>query len=271
MHMGSMNKKTPTFTFGKNWRNYIEKIDSERINAAKKSLCTMLGKTDLKGLRFLDAGCGSGLFSLSAIKLGAEEVISFDVDKDSTECARLLNKKYGPFQNWKILEGNALDKKWLMELNIFDIVYSWGVLHHTGDMWRALENITFPVKNNGILFISIYNNQGYRSKIWTLIKSSYNKSSKPLKLVIASTYHVITLVYRTLTGILNASHPRDWYKGSERGMSLWNDSIDWVGGYPYETATAKEILDFFHNRGFETINTNIKTGIGCSEFVFQKS
>ena len=127
-----MSNATPTFKFGKNWQNYIEKIDPTRISAAKISLCNMLGKTDLKDLRFLDAGCGSGLFSLSAIELEAEEVVSFDVDKDSTECAHLLNNKYGPFRNWKILEGNALDVKWMTELKEFDVVYSWGVLHHTG-------------------------------------------------------------------------------------------------------------------------------------------
>ncbi len=265
-----MSNATPTFKFGKNWRNYIEKIDPTRISAAKISLCNMLGKTDLKDLRFLDAGCGSGLFSLSAIELEAEEVVSFDVDKDSTECAHLLNNKYGPFRNWKILEGNVLDVKWMTELKEFDVVYSWGVLHHTGNMWQALENITIPVKNNGLLFISIYNNQGYQSKIWASIKSIYNKSSNPLKLIIAAAYHTIAVINRTVSGILKATPPGSWYKGSERGMSLWNDSIDWVGGYPFETASAQEILDFFYDRGFRSLNTKIKTGIGCNEFVFQK-
>ncbi len=132
-------------------------------------------------------------------------------------------------------------------------------------MWQALENITIPVKNNGLLFISIYNNQGYQSKILASIKSS-----NPLKLIIAAAYHTIAVINRTVSGILKATPPGSWYKGSERGMSLWNDSIDWVGGYLFETASAQEILDFFYNRGFRSSNTKIKTGIGCNEFVFQK-
>lgn len=265
-----MKASTPTFTFGKNWRNYLAKINSEHINDAKKSLQNMLGKDNLNSLRFLDAGCGSGLFSLSALKLGASEVLSFDVDKDSTKCAHLLNEKFGPFENWSITEGNILDINWLKKIGKFDVVYSWGVLHHTGDMWSAFENITSTIQDNGLLFISIYNDQGLISRIWVGIKKLYNNSISPIKVFIACGYFSVVVFNRTITGLFNAKPFSDWYKGSERGMNLWHDTVDWVGGYPFETASVKEIETFFIKHKFELINSKPKKGSGCNEFVFKK-
>ena len=265
-----MNISTPTFRFGKNWRNYLKKIDTYKIEDAKISLQSMLGINDLTDKIFLDAGCGSGLFSLSAIKLGAKEVVSFDVDKESTECANLLFDEFGPYDNWKILNGSVLDKSWLKSLGKFDIAYSWGVLHLTGNMYLAFENIIYTVKDGGLLFISIYNDQGFLSRIWIVVKKIYNRSISPIKFLIACGYFSIVVLNRTILGILKSQPIKDWYKGSERGMNLWNDTVDWVGGYPFEVASAIEIETFFKQRNFSLVKSKLKKGSGCNEFVFRK-
>jgi 2-polyprenyl-3-methyl-5-hydroxy-6-metoxy-1,4-benzoquinol methylase len=68
--------------------------------------------------------------------LGAK-VYSFDFDSNSVECTQILKNKYHIENNsWRVDEGSVLDLDYLTKLGKFDIVYSWGVLHHTGKMWK---------------------------------------------------------------------------------------------------------------------------------------
>src|SRR6185295_10447431 len=109
------------------------------------SLLTMLKERSLEGRRFLDIGSGSGLFSLAARRLGAS-VHSFDLDPESVRCALELRRRFCPADaDWRIEQASALDRRYLAALGEFDVVYSWGVLHHTGQMRDALENAALPV------------------------------------------------------------------------------------------------------------------------------
>lgn len=149
------------FEFGANWARFLKELNAERIEAAEKSLCDMLKVRDLQGKRFLDVGSGSGLFSLAARRLGAS-VYSFDYDPKSVSCTReLKNRSFPEDSQWIIEEGSALDSDYLSKLGKFDVVYSFGVLHHTGAMWEALSNVASLVTvGGGLLYIAIYNDQG---------------------------------------------------------------------------------------------------------------
>src|SRR5579863_6772909 len=144
------------FAFGENWQRFLGILDADRIGRAEESLRGMLQISDLAGQSFLDIGCGSGLFSLAARRMGAR-VYSFDYDPQSVACARELRQRYFPQDSdWNINEGSALDAAYLSGLGRFDVVYSWGVLHHTGAMWSALDNAARLVAPRGKLFIAIY-------------------------------------------------------------------------------------------------------------------
>src|SRR3954453_10925637 len=129
------------FEFGENWARFLAVVDESRIVEAERSLREMLGVERLDGRSFLDIGSGSGLFSLAAVRLGAERVHSFDFDPSSVGCTLELRRRYGADADWAVEQGSALDTAYLARLGTFDVVYSWGVLHHTGDMWRALGNV----------------------------------------------------------------------------------------------------------------------------------
>lgn len=252
------------FEFGANWARFLSVLNDDRIARAEKSLCDYLEVADLSGKRFLDAGSGSGLFSLVARKLGAE-VNSFDYDPQSVACTRELKNRYFPEDKaWVVQEASVLDKDYLSRLGQFDVVYSWGVLHHTGSMWEALNNVAPLVAPNGHLFVAIYNDQGWISRYWRFVKYCYARNSI-LKIVVLLA-HIpylfgLRFLVRAATGRLNL----------ERGMSLWYDMIDWIGGYPFEVARPEEIIKFYRAKGFNLITLKTCGGRhGCNEFVFSK-
>jgi SAM-dependent methyltransferase len=258
------------FAFGENWRRFLEGLDEERIEAAMKAISGMLETPTLAGRSFLDIGSGSGLSSLAARRLGAR-VRSFDYDPKSVACTAELRRRYFPDDpDWTVEQGSALDRKYLDGLGTFDVVYSWGVLHHTGSMWEALENAAALVAPGGRLFIAIYNDQARISRQWRFVKRTYNQLPPPLRFLVVVP-SLVALYWRAVVKDLVTLRPFQSLRGysANRGMSRWRDALDWIGGYPFEVARPEEIFAFHRARGFELLKlTTNYGGIGCNEFVF---
>jgi SAM-dependent methyltransferase len=259
------------FSFGANWKAFLSRLNDKQISAAEKSLKTMLEVENLQGKRFLDVGSGSGLFSLAARRIGAE-VVSFDYDPSSVRCTTELRNRFFPGDNkWTIQEGSVLDRNYLFSLGQFEIVYAWGVLHHTGDLWRAIE-LVVPLVNTkgGKIFIAIYNDQGRKSEAWKVIKKIYCFLPKIIKPILLYPVGLLLLGPGIILDFIKMKpfHTLRQYK-LNRGMSPWRDIIDWVGGYPYEVARPEEIFNYFQKRGFILRKLETTSGFGNNQFVFE--
>ena len=261
------------FEFGSNWAHFLAVLDDERIASAERALQDMLQRARLDGLRFLDIGSGSGLSSLAARRLGAH-VHSFDYDPQSVACTTELRRRYFPSdESWTVERGSALDAGYLRGLGTFDVVYSWGVLHHTGRMWEALENAVIPIGPTGTLFIAIYNDTGSQARRWHWIKRTYNELPRlarvPFAVAVTLPAEARSFLATALRG-RPGDYVRSWTEYRQRrGMNRWHDILDWVGGYPYEFATPDEIFDFYRTRGFSLARMKCGgVGLGCNEFVF---
>ena len=264
------------FDFGVNWKSFLSTIDSQRIAQAEQSLQSILGIEGqrLEGKRFLDIGSGSGLFSLAAVRLGAT-VVSLDYDPQSVACTSFLKQKYAnDAGDWQIHQASVLDDGFLRSLGEFDVVYSWGVLHHTGDMRKAIANTSERIVNGGKMVIAIYNDQGGASRRWLRIKQIYNQLPRTLRPIFAG---AIATVYETkfaIARLVKGQNPlpfHDWkQKRLDRGMSVWHDWVDWIGGLPFEVAKPEEIIIPLREQGF--VLNQLKTvgnGWGCNEYVFE--
>jgi len=265
------------FEFGANWTAFVQRLSPERIALATRSLQDALGVSDLRGRRFLDIGCGSGLFSLAARRLGAS-VRSFDYDPDSVRCTQALQRRHAPEDpDWVVEQGSVLDREYLDRLGFFDVVYSWGVLHHTGEMWQAISNAASRVAPRGTLYIAIYDDGGAISRRWHFIKRLFNRTPRRLKPLVTAGIFVPRELY-SLAGNLAAGRlgayiakRRNWAQQSARGMSYWYDFVDWLGGYPFEFARPEQVFRFCRDRGFRLVELKTSmSGVSCNEFVFER-
>ena len=242
------------FAFGENWRNFLGVLDEERIVQSQVSLGDLLA-TDLSGRSFLDVGSGSGLSSLVAMRLGASRVHSIDYDEGSVACTRELKRRHFPDDpRWTIERGDALDRDAMHRLGCFDVVYSWGVLHHTGAMWEALDVVSGLVADGGRLAIALYIDQGLESRLWLRVKRLYNAGAVG-KAVVVSAFVPMFALRGLLADVVRLQPPAARYRDYRklRGMSRVHDWYDWLGGLPFEFASASEVIEFCTRRGLALV------------------
>ncbi len=242
-----MDNAPITFSFGENWQSYLKTVSQASILSAQQDIESWLGAATIKGKKILDIGCGSGIHSLVYFLLGAGELVSFDVDPKSVEATAHLWKQAGKPAHWQVLQGSVLDEPFVESLGgEFDIAYAWGVLHHTGSIWQALDHSCRFLKVGGLLWVAIYT-KGPNYPLHLALKQRYNRASfLGKKIVVAK--EIARLMQARWRNRMN---PFKWNQKRARGMDTYHDLIDWLGGLPYEVASPEEVEGFVTPRGFE--------------------
>ena len=248
------------FSFGRNWRAFAAGVGEAEVGEAVQGLADAAGADAVRGKSFLDVGCGSGLSSLASLRLGASRVTAFDADPEAVRTARELLQRFAPGDaRAEVRPGSVLDRDFLESLGTWDVVHAWGVLHHTGAMWRAVELTAERVAPGGRFVLALYNRTA-TSGLWRFVKRIGYAAPGPLRALMAAGIVLPRLAVRAFRG----RHPlRD-----RRGMTVWRGAVDWIGGWPYEAATAEEVVAFLAARGFELQSSVLTRGTGCNEFVF---
>lgn len=260
------------YEFGANWKDYSEKIDDEAIRQAEIGVLNLIPKEQIEGKTFLDIGSGSGLHCLAALRLGAKSVVAVDIDPDSIETTRATLARHWTGDNYTLKLVSVLSPE-AEDLGEFDIVYSWGVLHHTGSMWEAIEKAGRHVKVDGQFVLAIYRKTPL-CWAWKIEKRIFTNGGSLVRGMIRTPFIAAYKLGLRATG----RSPKQYVESYNgwRGMNFYNDIDDWLGGYPYESATEDEIISFLEKRGFKqelVKRLHPKLGLfgtGCSEFRFRR-
>ena len=254
-----------TFSFGENWCDYLGTLTDEAIDSAANEIDQYLKAETLKGKSFIDIGSGSGIHSLAAHRFGVRNLCSLDVDPRSVEATTKMWEKAGRPDNWTVKSGSILDDDFVRELGSYDIVYSWGVLHHTGSMWEAINNAISLVAPGGQMWIAIYvDGPNYQRDLD--LKKKYNAATDSGK-----RWMLRKWIFRDMLRMAkNFENPFIYFQNNcKRGMNRYNDAIDWLGGLPYEVASAQEILEFCKSRGLILEGIEVAPEGGCSDYVLR--
>ncbi|HVE89053.1 MAG TPA: class I SAM-dependent methyltransferase [Burkholderiaceae bacterium] len=261
------------FEFGRNWRKFVRKnFSQERCDIAKKRILNFINRKSLDGVDFLDIGCGSGLSSLAAWQAGARRVHSFDYDTESVAATRTLWETAGKPSNWTIERGDVLDANYIAGLGKWSFVYSWGVLHHTGALWQAVENAQSTVADDGQFYIALYSSDAQSQaspKFWLEVKQKYNRANFFQKEWMVWWYVWNFILDKNVRNTPQLVKRALEYK-LQRGMDLFTDIRDWLGGWPMEYAGDQETVDLLEQK-FAFSLVNVATGEACSEFLFHRS
>lgn len=261
------------FGFGRNWLAFADLVDERRIAEAECSLRTLCVRDRLDGLRFLDVGSGSGLSSLAARRLGAS-VVSFDYDPHSCACTALLRERFRPGDaDWRVERGSALDAQYLATLGRFDIVHSWGVLHHTGAMYDGIRKVAALVEPGGLLILGLYRKTRLCA-LWAREKRWYVRASPAAQQRARRTFVAMLRFAYLLSGRDFENHVTSY--ASVRGMSFWHDVHDWMGGYPYESITPENAHALLSSLDFREVKSSTRGyevglfGSGCDEYTYRR-
>lgn len=265
------------FAFGKNWAAYAAKISAEEIAEAEKSLSRLLGDLRLDGQRFLDIGSGSGLHSVAALRLGAREVLAIDIDSDSVATTQAVLERHASTGGWRVEKCSVFDLS-PEAFGRFDTVYSWGVLHHTGDMERALRCAAGLVAPQGRFIFALYR-RIWMDWFWRWEKRWYAHASAQSQRRARAIYIACFKLGLWATG-RRFSRYVEGYRAN-RGMDFYHDVHDWMGGWPYESISASEVDRLMHAHGFVHERSFVRKGrllgrdlgffgSGCDEYVYRR-
>ena len=268
--------KTPLaaqFAFGENWQSFLRTVDDSSIAKAEEGLRRLFPSDEICGSRFLDLGSGSGLSALAACRLGAAHVEAIDADPNSVAATRALLSKFAPGGNWSVRYEDILRPS-EGQSQSYDIVYSWGVLHHTGAMCRALDRAASLVAPRGCLAVALYRRTPL-CPLWRLEKRCYARCGPAFQRAMRGGYKAVFGAGLVVTGRSPARYIAA-YK-SARGMDWHHDVHDWLGGYPYESTDPATVLTYLRELGFVPLRVFERPaaafglfGSHCDEYVFRR-
>lgn len=148
-------KNTPQHWYSKKkpgTKEYYDEIQTVRYTKKYPHLLKLAGFNKHKGQKVLEIGCGQGTDLLQFAKNGAK-VTGIDLTEGAIGRSKAMFKCYGYKADFKVANAEHLD---CFEDNYFDKVFSFGVLHHTPNTQKAIDEIYRILKPGGESVVMLY-------------------------------------------------------------------------------------------------------------------
>ncbi len=203
----------------------------------------------VKCKRVLDGGSGSGMISVAFAVMGAD-VTGVDVTPKCVENGCKNADLFGV--QCRFLKRNLLSLDLCGET--FDIIYNWGVLHHTQDARKSFTNLAKHLKPGGEMIVAVYL-KTVLSGFWNFLRIFYQESPQVFKTLFLNTGSIF------LNGV---DYFNNLFFNKERYMMRGTNNKeilnDWFG-VPYRTFhTYEEVFEWFRENGLEYQLVNSATG-----------
>jgi SAM-dependent methyltransferase len=262
------------FAFGDNWASYAKLVGEAHIEEARQGLLKLLPAAAFEGRSFLDIGCGSGLHALAAARLGVRHVLAIDLDQKSVATTEALLARHAGSVPWTVRRADVFDLQ-PRQHGRYDVVYSWGVLHHTGDVAEALAKAAALVNPGGYFAFALYRPTRL-DRLWVAEKRWYAKVGPRAQRLARALYVGLLRARLALTGRSLEAYIATY---QARGMDFGHDVHDWLGGYPYQSIGAGEVEALMARQGLDKLRefavsrSAVPVGLfgsGCDEYVYRR-
>jgi 2-polyprenyl-3-methyl-5-hydroxy-6-metoxy-1,4-benzoquinol methylase len=179
------------------------------------------------GKKVLEIGCGIGTDTINFARAGAQ-VTAIDLTEQSLEVARQRAKVFGLEDRIRFLQANAEKLSETVPVERYDLVYSFGVIHHTPDPSRVLDEIRKYVTPESTVKVMVYNRWSWKV-LWILLAYGKGRIWKLDRLIAdyseAQTGCPVTYSY-------SRSEGRQWFEN--HGFHVTDIMVDHI--FPYEIA-----------------------------------
>lgn len=149
-------------------REYFDQVEARKY-LVEPHIPAFADFQSWKGKRVLEIGCGIGTDTINFARAGAR-VTAVDLSRESLVLAKKRAEVFGLTQNIEFHEANAERLSEFLPAEPYDLVYSFGVIHHSPDPEKIIRQIRENfVRPGSTLKLMVYNR--YSSKVlWMLLQ-----------------------------------------------------------------------------------------------------
>lgn len=149
-------------------KEYFDEVEKRKF-FVEPHLVTFADFPSVKGKKVLEIGCGIGTATIQFARAGASKVVAVDLSEKSLELAKKRAEIYGFSDIIQFYHGNAEELSSIIPKESFDLIFSFGVIHHTPFPGKILKEMAAYTDSNSVVKVMVYYRFSWKS-FWIFLK-----------------------------------------------------------------------------------------------------